>query len=49
LAVQDRDGTWQVDGIALSQPGNWTVTVGAVLGRNKRLVLTAPMVIEPGP
>jgi putative copper resistance protein D len=49
LAVQDRDGAWQVDGIALSQPGNWTVTVGAVLGPHKRLVLTAPMVIEAGP
>lgn len=49
LAVQDRDGTWQVDGIELSRPGNWTVTVGAVLGPHKRLVLTAPMVIEPGP
>jgi putative copper resistance protein D len=49
FALQDRDGAWQVDEIELPQPGNWTVTVGAVLGRNKRLVLTAPMVIEAGP
>jgi copper resistance protein D len=47
VAVQDADGAWQVDGIALSQPGNWTVTVDAALGANKRLVLSAPIVIEP--
>jgi putative copper resistance protein D len=49
VAVQDADGAWQVDGLALSQPGNWTVTVDAALGPNKRLVLSAPIVIEPGP
>jgi copper transport protein len=49
FAVQGRDGAWQADEIELPQPGNWTVSVGAVLGRNKRLVLTAPIVIEPGP
>jgi len=48
-AVQRRDGAWQVDGIALSAPGNWTVSVGVVLDANKRLTLTAPIVIEPGP
>jgi putative copper resistance protein D len=49
FALQGPDGAWQVEGIELSQSGNWTVTVGAVLGPHKRLVLTAPMVIEPGP
>jgi putative copper resistance protein D len=48
-ARQGRDGAWQVDGIELSQPGNWTVSVDAVLDTNKHLTLTAPIVIEPGP
>ena len=43
-----RDGAWQVDGIALSEPGNWTVTVDVALDQTKRLTLTAPIVIEPG-
>jgi putative copper resistance protein D len=45
-AVQDADGLWHVDGIELSQPGNWTVTVTAVLGPGKRLTLAAPIVID---
>ncbi len=49
LARQRRDGAWQVDGIELSEPGNWTVTVDVVLDPTKRLTLTAPIVIEPGP
>jgi putative copper resistance protein D len=48
-ARQGRDGAWQVDGIELSEPGNWTVTVDVVLDQTKRLTLTAPIVIEPGP
>ena len=40
-AVQDADGAWQVDGIDLPQPGNWSVEVNATLG-NGRLVLEAP-------
>jgi putative copper resistance protein D len=47
-ARQDRDGAWQVDGIELSEPGNWTVSVDVVLDQTKRLTLTAPIVIEPG-
>jgi copper resistance protein D len=46
-AREGRDGAWQVDGIALSEPGNWTVTVDVVLDKTKRLTLTAPIVIEP--
>jgi putative copper resistance protein D len=49
VAVQDADGAWQVDGLALSQPGNWTVTVDAALGPTNRLVLSAPIIIEPAP
>jgi putative copper resistance protein D len=45
-AVQDPDAAWHVDGIELSQPGNWTVTVSTVLGSGKPLVLEAPIVIE---
>ena len=48
-AVQDSDGAWQVDGIALTQPGNWTVTVDADLGAGSRVVLAAPIVIEAAP
>jgi putative copper resistance protein D len=46
-ARQGRDGAWQVDGIELSEPGNWTVTVEVALDQTKRLTLTAPIVIEP--
>jgi copper resistance protein D len=46
-ARQSRDGAWQVDGIELSEPGNWTVTVNVALDQTKRLTLTAPIVIEP--
>ena len=46
-ASQRADESWQVDGIELLQPGNWTVVVTAVLGPSERLVLDAPIVIEP--
>jgi copper transport protein len=46
-ATQDDSGAWVVDGIELSQGGNWTVTVDAGLGANRHLVLKAPIVIEP--
>jgi putative copper resistance protein D len=46
-ARQGRDGAWQVDGIELAEPGNWTVSVDVVLDAAKRLTLTAPIVIEP--
>ncbi len=45
-ALQDSDGLWRVKRIELSQPGDWTVTVSAVLGPGKRVVLTAPIVID---
>ena len=49
LAVPAADGTWQVGRIALTQPGNWTVAVRAVLGPKRRLDVAAPIVIEPAP
>ncbi len=45
-ALQRRDGAWEVDGIVLAAPGNWTVSVDVVLDADKRLTLTAPIVIE---
>jgi copper resistance protein D len=48
VARQDDSGAWVVDGIALSQGGNWTVTLDADLGAKGHLVLKAPIVIENG-
>lgn len=47
-AVEDADQGWQVDGLALGEPGNWMVTVNATLASGKHLVLQAPIVIEAG-
>lgn len=46
-AVADLSGAWIVGGIDLGRAGNWTVTVTAVLGSGKRLLLTAPIVVDP--
>jgi hypothetical protein len=47
MAAQDADGAWHVDAVQLPVSGNWTVTVTAMLTSNKRLELTAPIVIDP--
>jgi putative copper resistance protein D len=39
--------SWQVTGVELPEPGNWTVTVTAVINPTRTLVLTAPIVIDP--
>jgi len=44
-AARDADGVWHVDGIELSEPGNWTVSVDAVLASGGRLRLAAPIVV----
>jgi putative copper resistance protein D len=49
IAVQDSDGAWQIDGLDLTRPGNWTVTVDADLSSGGRVVLAAPIVIDPAP
>ncbi|MGC1446357.1 MAG: copper homeostasis membrane protein CopD [Xanthobacteraceae bacterium] len=49
VAVQDSDGAWQIDGLGLTQPGNWMVTVDADLDSGSHLVLAAPIVIDPAP
>jgi copper resistance protein D len=46
-AALNSDGMWQADGIELTEPGAWTVTVDAVLGSGSHLVLRAPILIEP--
>ena len=45
-ALQDPNGEWHIDEIKLSEPGNWMVTVDALLSSNRRLILTAPIVID---
>ncbi len=45
-AALQTDGTWQVSGIRIGQPGNWTVRI--IIGRKnkKSIVLDGPIVIE---
>jgi putative copper resistance protein D len=43
----DQDGSWIIDGLKLPQAGDWTVTIDATLSDNRRLLLDAPIVIEP--
>jgi copper resistance protein D len=45
-ATLNSDGAWVVDGVALSEPGNWIVTVDAALNSGRALTLKAPIVIE---
>jgi copper transport protein len=46
-AVKEQDGSWKIDAIALSRAGNWTVAIDAGLDAKRRLLLDAPIVIEP--
>jgi copper resistance protein D len=46
-ALQSTDGRWHVDGVTLTEPGNWIVTVDVLLGPDNRLQLVAPIVIDP--
>jgi putative copper resistance protein D len=46
-AAQAQDGSWQVDVIPLSQAGNWKAAIDAGLDAKRRLLLDAPIVIEP--
>ena len=46
-ALQGTDGLWHVDGVPLTEPGNWIVTVDVLLGPDNRLQLVAPIVIDP--
>jgi copper resistance protein D len=46
VATRDDSGAWVVEGLELSQGGNWMVTVDAGLDDKGHLVLKAPIVIE---
>jgi copper resistance protein D len=46
-ATKDQDGSWTVDAIKLPQPGKWTVAIDAALQSKGRLLLDAPIAIEP--
>jgi len=48
-AVQQPDGTWQVNGLALPRSGNWMVRVIFPGDKGRQIVLDAPIVIEPNP
>jgi putative copper resistance protein D len=46
-AAQDASGLWHIDRVQVPVAGNWTARVAAMLTSNKRLELTAPIVIDP--
>jgi copper resistance protein D len=46
-AAKDQDGSWTVDAIKLPQPGKWTLAIDAGLQSKGRLLLDAPIAIEP--
>lgn len=45
-ALQNPDGEWIVDGVDLTEPGNWMVAVRATLASGVRLDLAAPIVVD---
>lgn len=45
-ALQNSDGAWIVDGVKLTEPGNWMVAVRATLASGSRLDLEAPIVVD---
>ena len=45
-AVRDDDDNWQIDGVVLTEPGDWSIGVDALLRSGKRLELKAGIVIE---
>jgi hypothetical protein len=48
-AAPESDDAWAIDGVALPEPGNWTVTVDAMLKSGRELKLEAPIAIEAKP
>jgi copper resistance protein D len=47
-AYRAADDKWTIEGIELSQPGNWAVVVDVLIRPSNRIVLDAPIVIEQG-
>jgi putative copper resistance protein D len=46
VAERNDDDNWQIDGVVLSEPGDWSIEVDALLGSGQRLALAAGIVIE---
>ena len=45
-AARDDDDNWQVDNVVLTEPGDWSIDVDALLRSGQRLELKAKIVIE---
>jgi hypothetical protein len=45
-AIELADGTWQVSGISITEPGIWTVKVIVTPQPGEAILLDAPIVIE---
>lgn len=45
-AVRDDDDNWQIDSVALTEPGDWSIEINALLRSGQRLALQAEIVIE---
>ena len=46
-ATRNDDANWQIDNVVLTERGDWTIEVDALLRSGKRLELKAGIVIEP--
>jgi putative copper resistance protein D len=46
VAERNDDDNWQIDGVVLTEPGDWSIEVDALLRSGRRLALTAGIVIE---
>lgn len=46
VAERNDDDNWQIDGVVLTEPGDWSIEVDALLPSGQRLALTAGIVIE---
>jgi len=46
-AMRNDDDNWQIDNVVLTERGDWTIEVDALLRSGKRLELKAGIVIEP--
>jgi putative copper resistance protein D len=46
VAERDDDDNWQVDGVVLTEPGDWSIEVDTLLRSGKRLQLKAGIVID---
>jgi len=47
VAERNDDDNWQIDGIVLTESGDWSIDVDALLSSGQRLQLAAGIVIDP--